>query len=145
MPISLNVYSGGEYKMRAPWSISNRGKSRLNVALGKALLLLLIGCRPSSPTGEQYLGKWNVQYDFGEFARGSCVLDITRVGESFLMTNECTGGTGRDVFAGVFTSTPEGNLRGGLNNGLTIVYDDATGRAIASGVGQIQYLTRAQH
>lgn len=120
------------------------------------LLIVLIsavfGCGPSKPNGSEYLGKWD-----GATALGGagipfeCPLDITKNGESFLVSVEGHGGSQSyeeaqhvvcGEYEGIYTLTPEGNLKGGPMGMRVMSFDREKNQVVLSGGGGLQYLRR---
>lgn len=103
----------------------------------------LMACGPSKSSGSEYLGKWEGTWkSSGTY---SCPLEISRNGESFLVTVEGEhGGTGAicEDFRGVFTLTPEGNLKGVSMETSLFFYDRQKDRVAFSSYGEVQYLKK---
>jgi hypothetical protein len=104
-------------------------------------ILVLLACGPAKPDGSKYLGKWEgtIEGSFGEV--GSCHLDISKLGESFVIKSErqtfgnCAG------YEGVVTLTPEGNL---TNGGMVLSFDKAKNQVVVSGFNKLRYLTKSK-
>lgn len=107
---------------------------------------VLLGCSPGKPDGSDYLGRWDGATERGfTGARYQCPLVITRNGASFLVTVlEEHGGTDGicSPYRGIFTLTPEGNLKGGSSfDEVVFSHDKANNRMILSSDGRVQFLT----
>ena len=86
---------------------------------GVALVALLTACEPAKPTGDEYLGRWNVSQQFCH-----CALTITKNGNSFLVTNNASyDACDLCRTKGIITLSPEGNL---VENGRVVVSFDKT-------------------
>ena len=106
------------------------------------LVAILVSC--GKPSGSEYLGKWS-----GATTPSGCpcLLEISRNGESFLLKVDdaqcashgiCAGG------GGLFTLTPDGNLKGGRTGADLISFDKTSNQAVLSALGQLQYLKKIQ-
>lgn len=107
-----------------------------------ALLVAYAAAAQSKPSASAYLGKWGTI----ESRTGSvdCQVDVSRVGQSFAIKNESQAIGNCLAYEGIWTYTPEGNLRKeGMGQALVIAYDESTGRALVSGLGAIRYLMHA--
>jgi hypothetical protein len=103
---------------------------------GVALVATLTACEPAKPTGNEYLGRWNVSKEFC-----SCALNITKNGNSFLVTNGASSGS-CDLCrtSGILTLSPEGNL---VENGRVVVSFDKTKNQIIMQDGSgMNYLSK---
>lgn len=113
------------------------------LVIATIVIASFLACGPSKPTGEEYLGKWSATWSEGG---GSylCPLVIARNGNSFLITveGEFANGNICSTCRGIFTLTPEGNLKGGPMDMVVLSYDKANDRIILSYGGQIQHLDR---
>jgi len=121
------------------------------VFFGAALAALLVACGPSKPTGSEYLGKWeadSITYP-GKYV---CQLDIAKQGESFLITTTFDnnanddGGAICEGFRGMFTLSPEGNLKGysqRMMSSVVIFLDKVNNRVgVSSSGGNPTYLRK---
>jgi hypothetical protein len=110
------------------------------VIVAFVLLAALVGCGQSKPTGSEFLGKWEVT-----IMEGPCHLDISRLGENFVIKSERQITGNCEAFEGVYTLTPEGNLKkGGDLMTVLISFDKTNNRAVVSGLDRLRYMTRAQ-
>jgi hypothetical protein len=72
----------------------------------------------------------------------ACPLDISKNGESFVITLEgVRKGDMCNQYEGIFTLTPEGNLKGGPMGSVQFSFDKATNRVALSSKG-LQYLKK---
>jgi hypothetical protein len=88
--------------------------------------------------GSAYLGKWEGSVESLTGREGACHLEISRVGESFTIESKRQTIGNCEAYVGIFTLTPEGNLKGNI----IIAYDKPKNRAIVSGLGKLRYLLR---
>lgn len=116
---------------------------RAMALLAFVLSALLNGCGQSRPSGAEYLGEWEVSSNV-EDRWILCRLEISRLSESFLIQGEDQGSVCNEIYAGVFTLTPEGNLQGAAERPMVIAFDRAKNQAVISGLGEVQYLTRVK-
>src|SRR5207253_885169 len=72
-----------------------------------------------------------------------CQLDISSNGESFIIKND-TPRSQCDCqrYEGIYTLTPEGNLKGGPLGMTTMSFDSAAHRIAVSGGGGLEYLSK---
>ncbi|MGA3262904.1 MAG: hypothetical protein ABSC47_02535 [Terracidiphilus sp.] len=105
--------------------------------LAVALAIALVACGPSKPTGAEYLGKWEAM----SIGTDACQIDISRNGESFIMTLDQSMGSVCDKYEGIFTLTPEGNLKGGPMGQMILSYDKGKNRVALSYNG-VRYLKK---
>ena len=123
----------------------NKRALKTKVFLGVALVAALVACGPSKPTGSEYLGKWEATWRGDVGGVYPCPLDISRNGTSLLITVEGEfGGTGSicSEYRGIFTLTPEGNLKGGPMERVLLSFDKEKNRVALSARGQVQYLKK---
>ena len=109
--------------------------------IGAALVAALVGCGPSKPSGSEFLGKWEAT----SMDKYVCPLVISRNGASFLITVEGEfGGSGAicEEYRGIFTLTPEGNLKGGPMGSTLFFFDQQKNQIAASYFGEVQYLKK---
>jgi hypothetical protein len=109
---------------------------RYTAIFGIALAAILAGCQAG---GTEYLGQWKV----AESGWCSCVIDITKNGDSFLVKS-ATGGAQCDVcrVGGIFTLTPEHNL---TSSGMVISFDKEKKQIILTlGGNRMYYLSKDQ-
>jgi len=114
------------------------------VLLAVVLLAALVARGQSKPTGSDYLGKWEGTIDSLTGGDGPCHLEISSLGVSFVMKSVRQTIGNCVHYEGVFTLTPEGNLKGGQMGELLISFDKAKNQAVVSGMGKLRYLTKAQ-
>ena len=117
----------------------------LNLPLGAFLLTIItftFACGPAAPKGDDYLGKWEGTVESLIGNEGQCHLDVSAVGQSYVIKSERQRVGNCSAYEGIWTLTPEGNLKGGPLGNMLISYDKKTGRAVVSGLGQLRYLTR---
>jgi hypothetical protein len=122
-----------------------RQRVRLTPKFFVAELLLSIiasalSCGPAAPKGDDYLGKWEGNAE--SLIGNECHLDISAVGQSYVVKSERQRIGNCAVYEGIWTLTPEGNLKGGPLGNILISYDKKTSKAVVSGLGQLRYLTR---
>jgi hypothetical protein len=121
-----------------------RPASRFAVALTVVLGAVLVACGPSKPTGSDYLGKWEGTIEALTGSDGPCHLDISKVGESFVIKSERQTIGNCVFYEGIAILTPEGNLRRGNGLGEMVVsFDKNKNQAVVSGSGKLRYLTKA--
>ena len=114
------------------------------VALSVILAAALVACGPSKPNGSDYLGKWEGTIPALTGNEGPCHLDISKVGESFVIKSERQTIGNCVFYEGIYTLTPEGNLRYGSSAGEVIIsFDPSKNQAVVSLGGVIRYLTKA--
>lgn len=117
----------------------------LNPAVAVLLLSILgvsFACGPAAPKGDDYLGKWEGTIEALTGSEGQCHLDVSPVGQSYAIKSERQRIGNCSAYEGIWTLTPEGNLKGGPLGSMLISYDKTTGKAVVSGLGQLRYLTR---
>jgi hypothetical protein len=112
------------------------------VLFGAATVLSSRATAASKPSTTNYLGKWEGTIELFDASEGVCHLDISKVGENFVVDSERQTIGNCEAFVGIFTLTPGGSLRGGSTGSVVIAYDRERGRAIVSGLGKLRYLTR---
>jgi hypothetical protein len=86
-----------------------------------AFVAILTACEPAKPSGNEYVGRWNVSKQFCH-----CVLNITKNGNSFLVESSVSSSQAScDLCrtSGILTLSPEGNL---VNNGFVVMSFDKT-------------------
>jgi hypothetical protein len=109
-----------------------------------SLATATVACGPAKPTVSAYLGKWNTTANSSfDGSLMSCSVEISKVGDSFVA--KATGGDRCDYYAGIYTLTPEGNLKksGGFPN-VVIAYDKEKNQPLADYGDKPRYLTKAQ-
>jgi hypothetical protein len=111
-------------------------------ALLFSIIACLIACGPTAPKAGDYLGKWEGTVEALTGNEGQCHLDISAVGQSFVVKSERQRIGNCVAYEGIWTLTPEGNLKGGPLGSMLISYDKPTRRAVVSGLGQLRFLTR---
>jgi hypothetical protein len=112
------------------------------VVLG-VLVAALAACGPSKPTGSEYLGNWSFTTTCWSGSRSTCGFDISKNGESFLIktvVDECAQSC--KPYQGIYTLTPEGNLKGGTLGMIVLSFDKAKGQIVSSGGGELKYWTK---
>jgi len=123
-------------------------RKRVHLATLRATGLLLsiiafvFSCGPTAPKGDDYLGKWEGTVESLIGNDGQCHLDISAVGQSYVIKSERQRIGNCAAYEGIWTLTPEGNLKGGPLGNMLISYDKKTARAVVSGLGPLRYLTR---
>ena len=117
--------------------------TKMILTLIALLLAALVACGPAKPSGSEYLGKWEATIKGGTDAVYACPLDIARNGESFGITIEDKTTVGRicSPYEGVYTLTPEGNLKGGELERVLISFDKEKNQ-VAFSYGGLQYLKK---
>ncbi|MGA2991348.1 MAG: hypothetical protein ABSD88_12800 [Candidatus Korobacteraceae bacterium] len=107
------------------------------------LVAALVACGPSKPTGADYLGKWNATRNI-DGSLYKCPLDISKNGESFLITveGENSGNSICKRYGGIFTLTPEGNLKGGPLGMALLSFDKEKNRVALNYGSDVQFLTK---
>lgn len=88
------------------------------VLLAITLTTALAACK-SKPTGSEYVGTWTGTAVDHMQIKYPCKLEVTKVGESFVLSGKKTA---CDFATGLYTVTPEGNLipaSGGIGASLT--------------------------
>jgi len=103
---------------------------------------IFTSCGQSRPTPSNYLGKWEGTVEALTGSEGRCHLDISPVGQSFVIKSERQQIGNCAAYEGVWTLTPEGNLKGGPMGSMLISYDKTKSQAVVSGLGQLRYLRR---
>lgn len=115
-----------------------RGDSKLLIAI--VLTAALFACGPSKPSGSEYLGKWDgATVDDPVLGTTKCPVVISRNGESFLVKVEdahCS------AYQGIYTLTPEGNLKGGPMGTVVMSLDKSQNQIVLSAGGGLAYLRR---
>src|SRR5665213_1180694 len=113
------------------------------IGVSVALAAALVACGPAKPTGSDYLGKWEGTIETLAGGEGQCHLDISKVGESFVIKNERQTIANCALYEGITTLTPEGNLHRGSGLGEMVVsFDKNKDQAIVSAGGKLRYLTK---
>lgn len=107
------------------------------------LMAALVACGSSKPTGSQYLGKWEGSIESITGSDGRCHQGITKLNESFLIKSERQTNGNCANYGGIFTLTPEGNLKGGPMDMIVISFDQTKNVAVVSMGGELHYLTKA--
>jgi hypothetical protein len=115
------------------------GRSTLAVVV----LTVLVACGRSKPSGSDYLGNWGGTVESITGDEGPCHLSISSVGQSFVIKSERQTIGNCAAYEGIWTLTPEGNLKGGPMGSMLISYDNTTKQAVVSGLGKLRYLTKA--
>ena len=103
---------------------------------GVALVATLTACEPAKPTGNEYLGQWNVSKQFCH-----CALNIAKNGNSFLVTNHANFDS-CDICrtSGILTLSPEGNL---VENGRVVSpFDKTKNQIIIQDGSGMNYLSK---
>lgn len=105
---------------------------------GVVFVAILTACEPAKPSGNEYVGRWNVSE---EFCR--CVLTITKNGNSFLVESSVSSSSAScDLCrtSGILTLSPEGNL---VENGIVVMSFDKTKNQIVMPDGSgMNYLSK---
>ena len=124
---------------------ANRALLQTKVLLAVVLIAGLAACGQSKPSGTEYLGNWSLTTTCWTGSESKCVFDISRNGESFVIkkvadecAQQCQG------HEGIFTLTPEGNLKGGQLGMMVLSFDKAKSQIVFSGGGKMQYLSKTQ-
>jgi len=126
-----------------PFHQKLRPTPKLHVAaLLVSIIALAFACGPTAPKGDDYLGKWRGAAESLIGNEGQCHLDVSAVGQSYVIKSERQRIGNCAAYEGIWTLTPEGNLKGGPLGNILISYDRTTRKAIVSGLGQLRYLTR---
>ena len=116
------------------------------VGLAIIFAATIISCGPPKPTGSEYLGKWKINF-FMEGYSHACTINVAMVNKSFLFTNEwpkdkpalLSHDQHCEIFEGLFTLTPEGNLKKG---DILISKVEGKNQAVVSGLGKVAYLRK---
>ena len=109
------------------------------------LVAALVACGPSKPNGSDFLGNWGFTGSCWTGSRSNCGFNISKNGESFLIKtvlDQCAQ-TCRP-YQGIFTLTPEGNLKGGPMGMIVLSFDKAKSQIVASAGGDLVYWTKTQ-
>ena len=124
--------------------MSHPSSTQRTVAAATMALLLIIAtsCGKSRPSSSNYLGKWEGTVESLTGSEGRCHLDISTVGESLVIKSERQRIGNCVAYEGVWTLTPEGNLKGGPMGSMLISYDKKATQAVVSGLGGLRYLRR---
>ncbi|CAG0971149.1 hypothetical protein ANRL2_01652 [Anaerolineae bacterium] len=124
--------------------MSQRCPSPRSACLPWTVLILgiLMSCGQARPTPANYLGKWEGTVEALTGGEGRCHLDISPLGQSFLIKSERQLIGNCEAYEGIWTLTPEGNLTGGPMGSMLISYDKTTKKAVVAGLGQLRYLRR---
>jgi len=120
--------------------------TRCASCLALAVLVAALGaCGPSKPSGSDYLGNWSFTKACWTGSPSNCGLNISKNGESFIIktvVDECAQNC--QAFQGIFTLTPEGNLKGGPMGMIVLTFDRTKSQIMASSGGDLEYWTKTQ-
>ena len=118
---------------------------RLGLLLVALAISILVACAPARPNGSEFVGKWGgLRAQGGTDAMYDCPLDIARNGASFLLKIDSTDSTTTvvcRVYEGIYTLTPEGNLKGGPLGMVSLSFDKAKRQVVLSANG-LHYLSK---
>ena len=106
------------------------------------IVALLATCGQSRPSSSDYVGKWEGTVESLTGSDGHCYLDISPLSQSLVIKSVRQRVGNCAAYEGVWTLTPEGNLKGGPLGNILIAYDKKSGRAAVSGFGRLRYLRR---
>ena len=109
------------------------------------MVVALVGCGPSKPSGSEYLGKWDITTKGGIGLPVECRLNISQNGESFLISDATEDKSWHQVcgkYDGIYTMTPEGNLKGPAMGMPLMSFDKVKNQVIVSGGGELEYLRK---
>ena len=114
------------------------GQTKVLVAF--ILMSALLGCGQFKSNGSIYLGKWHENKNDFNGQPYTCLMDISRNGESFIVKEAIAGAPlGSCFYSGIYTLTPEGNLKGGPMGVVSLSFDKNKNQIIISGGESLSY------
>lgn len=110
--------------------------------VGIALVAFFSACGYHKPNGSVYLGHWEGTATGGLGYKIPCLMEISKIGESYLVKGMDDKRQPCSIFMGVYILTPEGNLRGGVMNAAVFSFDKENNRLIFSLNGDVEILKK---